>query len=110
MLDIARCRSFRRAVPTGVIAAERDAPERRVGTRRRSSSLWGAAPLFASGTSVWTIPDAAARAWWVPERRSGPTSIAARTVPRLFLTDQGGIMRSAIRDHGVRHLINLTGS
>ena len=59
---------------------DREAPAEGVSGRDVEFVLygWSRAPLFASGTSVWTIPDAAfERMVEFARRRSGPTSIAA---------------------------------
>ena len=89
-----------------------DAPQKRAPGRDVEFVVygWSRAPLFASGTSVWTIPDAGVRAHdRLAERRSGPTSIAAMQDFRVYLmNDRGGIYAlgyPVITSFG--HLINL---
>ena len=71
---------------------------------------WSRAPIYASGTSVWPLPDAVLRAAGrVARRRSGPRSTATTRRFRVyFLSDRGGIYAlgyPVITWFG--HLINL---
>ena len=70
---------------------------------------WSRAPLYASGTSVWPLPDAVSSGWSSRASRSGRRSSAtAQTFRVYFLSDRGGIYAlgyPVITWFG--HLINL---
>ena len=98
------------AEPVSRVAAAgpRSAPPKglRAATSSSSAYGWSRAPLFASGTSIWPLPDdALPRAWSNRASRSGRRRPRRRHVPRLLPERPRRHLRARLPGHHLRSAI-----